>query len=86
MVLRYCKALISRGSLEGGAKESEGEKGEGSLNNFLKFITGSGGRGYVWDVEFLENKKKRSFIVKIFFKYQTEYVHSSNKKPRFQCI
>ena len=72
--------------MEGGAKESEGEKGEGSLNNFLKFITGSGGRGYVWDVEFLENKKKRSFIVKIFFKYQTEYVHSSNKKPRFQCI
>ena len=52
--------------MEGGAKESEGEKGEGSLNNFLKFITGSGGRGYVWDVEFLENKKNAVLLSKYF--------------------
>ena len=53
--------------MEGGAKESEGEEGEGSLNNFLKFITGSGGRGYVWDVELLENKKKTQFYCQNIF-------------------
>lgn len=72
--------------MEGGAKESEGEKGEGSLNNFLKFITGSGGRGYVWDVEFLENKKNAVLLSKYFLNTKLNMYIVATRNPAFHVF